>query len=185
MTSWIATGPRIGLRRVEERDASGPYLQWMADPEVVRYIESREAPTAASLRDYIRAQRATPSTVFCAIVLFEDGRHIGNIKAWAVEPRHATHEMGILLGDRASWGKRLATEAISVLSRHLFDACGVGKLSAGCYAPNIASSRAFMNAGFTIEGVRKGYYVLDGARVDKIELGRLPTDPSPEPGVQR
>ena len=54
----------------------------------------------------------------------------------------------ILLGDKNCWGKGYATETIEVLTEHAFGVLGLHKLTAGAYAENVGSIRAFEKAGF-------------------------------------
>lgn len=64
-----------------------------------------------------------------------------------------------------------ATEAIRLISRHAFETLGLYKLTAGFYASNIASIKAFKSAGFKEEGLVKAGYFLKGKREDGIILG--------------
>ena len=165
---------RLYLRELEPTDAGRPYLEWMRDPVVTRFLEARfEENDEESLRRYVTAQRDDPSTLLLAIVLIEGDRHIGNVKLGPIDRNHLSADIGILIGDRGSWGLGYASEAIAALSSYAFAELGLRKLTAGSYAPNVGSIRAFEKAGFRREGLQSGQYVCEGERVDGVLLGRL------------
>lgn len=171
-TTLPLTGAQICLRAVVPEDAAGGYLRWMNDPVITRYLETKAGThTEASLRDYIHDTSADTSTVFLAIVLREDDRHVGNIKLSSIDRRHLFGEIGIIIGEQDCWGRGLATEAITLLKDYAFTQLGLHKLMAGCYANNVGSARAFEKAGFQTEAVRPAHFWSEGRWVDGIFLG--------------
>lgn len=170
-------GERILLRDLRESDVGEAYLRWMNDPEVTHFLESRfERHTPESLRGFVARHARDPGHRLFAITLRQGGRHIGNLKLGPIEERHRRAEIGLLVGERDCWGKGFATEAISLATEYAFRELGLRKVTAGCYAPNEGSLRAFRRAGFAIEGVRKEHCLLDGAFVDLVLLGRIASE---------
>jgi RimJ/RimL family protein N-acetyltransferase len=160
------------LRPVELSDVTEGYLQWMNDLQVTRFLECRfTIYSRDDLTEYVSRTRADPNTVFLAIVLREGLRHIGNIKLGPVDHHHLRGDVGLMIGDKTCWGKGYATEAISAVRSYAFDVLGLHKLTAGAYATNKGSIRAFQKAGFSIEGVRRAHYLSEGEYVDGILLG--------------
>ena len=191
-----AAGARLYLRPVTLADAGPAYLRWMNDPLVNRYLESRFAPVSLpGLRDFVRGIRRDKDTVFLAIVLKRGDRHIGNIKLGPINRRHGFGEIGLLVGEKDCWGKGYATEAIEVLCDYAFGRLGLHKLTAGAYAVNRGSIRAFLKAGFALEGRRRSQYLCDGAYQDLVVMGRVaggeprartaPRDPSRTKGKRK
>jgi RimJ/RimL family protein N-acetyltransferase len=179
----VAEGERIYLRPVALADAGARYVAWMNDPEINRYLESRfEAATLPGLRSFIRSMRADPDNVFLAIVLKRGHRHIGNIKLGPINRIHGFGEIGILLGEKDCWGKGYATEAISVLSDYAFGRLGLHKLTAGAYAANRGSVRAFLKAGFAREGVKRDQYRCGNGYQDLVLLGKVAPSGSKQGG---
>ena len=78
-----------------------------------------------------------------------------------------------MVGDRAAWGQGVATEAISLMTHIAQEELGLRKLTAGCYASNVGSVRAFIKAGFAVEGRRAAHFVLDGRPEDLVLLARM------------
>ena len=53
-------------------------------------------------------------------------------------------DIGIMIGDKSSWGKGYASEVINVISRYAFRSLNVNKLTAGAISPNIGVIKAFL-----------------------------------------
>lgn len=162
---------RLLLRTLAADDATERYLGWMRDPETTRYLEARLVEhSVRSLREYIESCAASPAELLLGICI-SDGTHIGNIKLGPIDSYHRRAAVGLLIGEREQWGNGYATEAIVAVSAHAFGAMGLEKLYAGCYASNVGSARAFLNAGWGEEGRSKADWRLDGGREDNIALG--------------
>ena len=168
------TGSRVLLRPLKASDVGPAYLGWLRDPRVNRYLESRfQRHTLASLRAFVASASRDPGTLLLAIVRKDSGRHIGNIKLGPIDRRHRRADIGILVGDRASWGKGFATEAIEVLASHALKTLGLHKVTAGIYDNNPGSIRAFRKAGFIVEARRRKHYLCGGRWRDGLLMARF------------
>src|SRR5690606_11546907 len=95
------TGPRIALRALSVEDATPEYLQWLNDPEVLRYRGPKAYPTNMdSLRSWL--ERDTPDMRLAICV---EGRHIGNIALNSILWHHGSAELSIMIGARDTWGE--------------------------------------------------------------------------------
>lgn len=151
----------IELFVLEPDDVSEAYVAWLNDPAVNRYLESRfSAHSIDSTRQFVADCLASPSTVLFGIKWI-GGAHIGNIKIGPMDRHHGLGEIGILIGDKHAWGKGVASAAIQMLVNIARDELGLRKLTAGCYASNRGSQKAFLKAGFYIAGERKAHFLLD------------------------
>lgn len=165
-------GERLYLREVRPEDVNDTYYRWMNDPEVTRYLESRFFPNdMESLCDYVRQQNGNRNCAFLAIILKENDRHIGNIKLGPIDWIHRLADIGIILGEKDTWGKGYASEAIGLVVKLAFSRMNLHKLTAGYYALNKGSERAFGNNGFVVEGVRKKHRFCEGVYTDTVILG--------------
>jgi [ribosomal protein S5]-alanine N-acetyltransferase len=166
---------RLILRTLKAADATARYLGWMRDPEVNRYLESRRTEhTLESLQHYIETCNAGPDLLLG--ICLADGSHIGNIKLGPIDAYHAHAPIGLLIGERASWGKGYATEAIDGLTAHAFSTMGLEKLYAGAYAANAGSIRAFLKAGWVEEGRSTSLWRSGDSREDNVQLGITRSD---------
>ena len=63
----------------------------------------------------------SPVDAMFGIFLNDSHQHIGNIKSGNIDPFHRRAEVGLVIGDRAVWGKGYAAEAISLATRYGFE----------------------------------------------------------------
>ncbi len=172
--NFFLSGQHVYLREVRISDVTESYYRWMNDSQITQFLESRFYPNPAEkLSEYIQSQKADPNSVFLAIVLKENHRHIGNIKLGPINWIHRFADVGIIIGEKDCWGKGYASEAISIVADYAFDVLNLHRLSAGCYKMNQGSVKAFEKAGFNIEGVRKSHFYFQGEYVDDILMARL------------
>jgi ribosomal-protein-alanine N-acetyltransferase len=164
---------RLVLRTLDAADARGPYLRWINDREVTKYLESRFREfSEADLRTYIEFFNLKDNALLLGIFECEAVSHIGNIKL-EIEPYHRRGEIGVVIGNKMQWGRGYASEAIDCLAEYAFGQRNLHKLTAGCYSENRGSQRAFEKAGFTIEGHRKEHYLFEKKWVDLVMLARM------------
>ncbi len=166
---------RVAIRPISTGDVTQTYVDWLRDPEVNRYLETRHTEqTLASVGDFVRAMIASADQHLFAICL--DGKHVGNIKVGPVKHPHPLADVSLFIGDRAAWGKGVATAAIKLISRFAIRTLGLKKLNAGVYGPNIGSAKAFLNAGYTQEGLRRRHCRCGSDMVDVFEFGLCAED---------
>jgi [ribosomal protein S5]-alanine N-acetyltransferase len=167
-------GERVELFLMQPALVSDTYVAWLNDSLVNRYLESRfVAHDIASTCRFVEAALADEHVLFLGIRSIELDRHVGNIKLGPIDPHHGFAEIGIMIGDRSAWGRGIACAAIERIADIARDELRLRKLSAGCYASNVGSARAFQKAGFTVEGRRSAHYLLGGCAEDAVILGRL------------
>lgn len=165
---------RLRLKSLDVLAAGAPYANWLADPAVMRFIEMGNAQSdSASIAAYIESMNNSPDNYLFGMFARPDGRHIGNIKLGSIDRRYERADIGLLIGDRASWGKGFASEAIAAISEYARSSLHLRRVFAGCHETNSGSVKAFLNAGFEIEG-RLRQHAKDGDDfVDGLIVGRL------------
>lgn len=167
-------GSTIFLREVRLSDVNDNYYCWMNDPEVNDYLETRFFPQSmGKIQEYVEMTNAKSDQVFLAVCLNQDGRHIGNIKLGPINWIHRFAEISLIIGDKEQWGKGHATEAIKLVADYAFQVLDLHKITAGSYSTHAGSVRAFVKAGFEIEGTGKKQYFCKGEYVDIIRLGKI------------
>jgi [ribosomal protein S5]-alanine N-acetyltransferase len=163
---------RLRIRSLTQDDVTEGYALWLNDPEVNRYLESRfTVQTVESCRQYVRDAEADPSAHLFGLFDRHSGKHIGNIKIVVVSTVHRSGEIGLFIGEKSYWGLGFATEAIGALTKWCFESLSLEKIEAGCYDENLASVRAFLKSGYTVEGYRRNSYLCGARRVGAFRLG--------------
>ncbi len=183
----ISRAPDLGsaelrLAHLSADMVSDRYVQWMNDPEVVRYTESRFSEHSQDrLESFVRAIETDPLSIMWAI--FVGTEHIGNIKLGPIDWHHAYADIGLILGSKPHWGKGHGQNAVSLVADWAFETLSLHKLTAGICDGNIGSVRAFEKAGFAIEARQYSHYFLEGEYRDRIVMARF--NPRPvEPPAQ-
>lgn len=170
--SW--SGDAVALFLLTPELVSDAYVGWLNDPEINRFLESRfTVQDRACVEEFVASNLASESDLFLGITDRALGRHVGNIKLGPIDRRHGLGEIGIMIGDRAAWGRGIGTAAIRQIETIARETLGLRRLTAGCYASNVGSRRAFEKAGFAVEGVRSAHYLLDGRPEDGVLLGKI------------
>jgi ribosomal-protein-alanine N-acetyltransferase len=160
----------IELFVLREEHVGADYVRWLNDPRVNRYLESRFAVHSIdSTRHFVHQCLQSSATLLLGIRdLVLGGLHVGNIKLGPIDRHHGLGEVGLLIGEPQSWGRGLASAAIARVRDIAAEQLGLRKLTAGCYASNVGSEKAFLRAGFEVEGRRRGHFLLDGVQEDLV-----------------
>ena len=163
----------VSLFLLEESHVGEAYVRWLNDPRVNRYLESRfAAHTEAGVRDFVRGCLESDSALLLGIRTGDPARHVGNIKLGPIDRRHGLGEVGLLLGEDEVWGRGVGRTAIDLLCGIAGSQLGLRKITAGCYASNVGSERAFLGAGFEVEGRRRAHFLMDGLTEDLVLMAR-------------
>ncbi|MBW8308967.1 MAG: GNAT family N-acetyltransferase [Candidatus Paracaedibacteraceae bacterium] len=164
-------GNTIHLCGIPSDCISPDYIEWMQDSEVNRFLETRhEEWTLCKIQDFVQKQNDSSDQLLLGI--FVGQTHIGNIKLGPINSIHKVATISLIIGNKNYWGKGIATEAITLIKNYAFDKLGIKKLTAGLYANNLGSLKAFLKAGFSLEGIFKNhYYSVEGTRTDLLHVG--------------
>lgn len=172
-SSPVLETQRLRLEPFSEARITPRYVEWLNDPEVVRFSERRhQRHTAAAALTYFNSFTGTPNYFWAIVAIDPALGHIGNITAH-VDPMNELADIGVLIGERASWHKGYATEAWRVVMGFLFAKVGIRKVTGGAVATNIGMLSIMKSAGMHEDGRRIRHYVIDGARVDVVHMAKF------------
>lgn len=170
--NWVTTN--VELFMLTPDDVSQDYVDWLNDPQINQYLESRfQAHNMDSTRAFVASVLNSSDSIFLGITSRVLGKHVGNIKLGPINREHGLGEIGIMIGDRGAWGRGIGAEAIRMIVAIAKHQLGLRKITAGCYATNAGSKRAFENAGFFIECVRSDHFLVDGKTEDLALLAKF------------
>ncbi|MDD4286959.1 MAG: GNAT family N-acetyltransferase [Candidatus Peribacteraceae bacterium] len=171
-------GTRVFLRVLTEADASQEYVQWLNDPVVNRYLETRSA-TTEKVKEFIREKNESEDALLLGIFWKESGVHIGTIKLEPIARDKGEATLGILIGNREYWGKGAATEATNLMTGYALSELGLREITLGVIPENEAAIRVYKKCGFTIDHIEKNAVNHDGLLYDRIVMHKTSCPPAP------
>ena len=174
---------RVALRPALPADAALLH-RWRAEPAVRRHQPLQEA-SVADLRADLARQRPEDlyrgrGDRFQWLVLAES-EPAGWITLAVTSWEHALAEVGYALTTPCH-GRGLMAPALHLLLADLFLSTPIERLEARCAVDNVASQRVLEKVGFRREGLLRGYFALDGRRIDNFLYALLRDDHLPPPG---
>jgi ribosomal-protein-alanine N-acetyltransferase len=166
------TGKLALLEPFTAADISDQYLGWLGDPDVVRFSNQRfRVHTRESSLAYLGSFSGS-GNLFLGIRLAEDRRLVGTITAYRSQP-HQTADMGILIGERACWGRGIGLDAWSCLMDYLLNACHLRKVTGGTLRCNVGMVRIMERSGMLLEAVRVQQELVDQVPQDALYYAKF------------
>ena len=135
-------------------------------PELWEYLPYGPFANETAFRVWLTERAATSDPLFYAIIERKSGRALGMASFLRIEQGHGVIEVGHIWYSPALQRTRLATDAMYVMARHVFDDLGYRRYEWKCNALNEPSRRAAVRLGFTFEGVFRQHMVIKGANRD-------------------
>lgn len=165
-------GEKIYLRILEEKDASIEYCEWLNDPVVNKYLETRQA-TVEDLKKYIREKLVAEDCLFFGIFWKAENKHIGNIKLEPIDLKNKKATLGMIIGDKNYWGRGIAKAATDLAVDYAFNQLGLQEIKLGVISENTAAIRVYEKCGFEAYSVDNQAINHDGRLFDQIWMHKI------------
>jgi spore coat polysaccharide biosynthesis protein SpsF (cytidylyltransferase family)/RimJ/RimL family protein N-acetyltransferase len=149
-SNLIIEGEGIFLRKLRVEDASVNYCNWLKDPCVNRFLETRDA-TIDGLKLYINEKANSETCLFLGIFTQTENKHIGNIKLEPIDFENKKATLGLLIGDMAYWGKGICTKVVKLVVDYSFKNLNLNRVELGVISDNLAAIRCYTKVGFKID----------------------------------
>lgn len=170
----ILQGEAVLLRPVEESDLP-QFVEWLADPEVTRWLAAvGDPPTLEDEYEWWRARREDPDNVMWAIDTL-DGRMIGTVDLRLV-PHAMRAELGIAIQDKSQWSKGYGTAVVRLVLQYAFEEMGLHRVELHVDEENVRAIRCYEKCGFVREGLLREHRVVEGRYVNTIAMAVLAQD---------
>jgi RimJ/RimL family protein N-acetyltransferase len=167
-------GEKVYLRPLDAADLDGPYLEWINDHQVTRFLEAGRSPVSrAMLQRYVDTAAQAADTVMLAIIEKASGVHVGNIKLAGIHPVHRRADLGVMLGDKTRWGRGYGREAVALVLAYGFERLNLNKIYLGVDVDHVAAVKVYADLGFAIEGTQRQHHFREGAYRDRHLMGLL------------
>ena len=168
---------RLRLREVRADDAPA-LLAIHSDPQVMRYWSypawTQAAQAERKVAD-IQRQRRELDILVWAIADAGSDRLVGTSAVFTIDLVQGRAEIGYSL--HRDWqGRGLASEALRLILRYLFDELGLRRIEADADPRNAASCRLLEKLGFVREGLLRERWHVNGEICDTAFYGLLRRD---------
>jgi RimJ/RimL family protein N-acetyltransferase len=160
----LLRGDKVTLRPGRETDAE-LFVRWFADMEITRFLARRMAITLEQELEFLKKIGESKADVWW--VIEADGKAIGAIGIHGIDWLDANGTTGIMIGEKASWGKGYATEAMRLRTRYAFRELNLHKLMTEVDTENEASRKALERNGYRAVGTRREQTFREGKWKDR------------------
>jgi RimJ/RimL family protein N-acetyltransferase len=141
-----------------------------------RYLFDEPPEDLATFMPWLTKAEHSSDPLFFAVIDRATGRVEGRQAFMRIEPVHGVIEIGSVLWGPAIARTRVATEALYLFARHVFDTLGYRRFEWKCDALNAPSRRAALRFGFTFEGEFRQHMVVKGRNRDTAWFAITDTD---------
>lgn len=168
-------GRYVRLEALAAAHTGDLFAQFAPQGEHARFEFLWDAPptTLQALGAWVDAQAALDDPLFSAVVEQSSGRVLGRQALMRITPEHGVIEIGSILWGAAMARTRLATEALFLAARHVFDDLGYRRFEWKCDARNEPSRRAALRFGFRFEGIFRQHMWIKGRSRDTAWFAML------------
>jgi RimJ/RimL family protein N-acetyltransferase len=160
----LLRGDKVTLRPARENDADH-FVRWFADLEITRFLARRMAVSLQQEQEFLKKIGESTDDVWWVIEV--ENRAIGATGIHGINWLDANGTTGIVIGEKASWGKGYATEAMRLRTRYAFRELNLHKLMTEADAENEASRKALERNGYRSVGVRREQTFREGKWHDR------------------
>lgn len=155
----ILKGEKIILRPMRVTDAS-LYVRWLNDPEVNKFLATRELTLKAEKEKLKKITKETPQQHFA--IETKGGITIGGAELSVKNKRARRAELGLHIGDKNYWGQGLGKEVMNLLLQYGFKKLKLHRIELDVYEYNKRAIALYKKLGFKKEGVRREHNFYNG-----------------------
>jgi RimJ/RimL family protein N-acetyltransferase len=147
-----------------------------ANPESFAFLFDFAPEGIGDMRAWVSRFLANEETVFHVVVDKANGKVGGRQSLMRIVPEHGVIEIGNILWGASIARTRVATEALFLSAKHVFEDLGYRRFEWKCNNLNEPSKAAAKRFGFTFEGVFRQHMWAKGANRDTAWFAMIDKD---------
>ena len=161
--------------RALEVDDCNEFYAWSCDKEVTQYSLSSYAypQSKTDISKWLTGINDSPKTVSFGVCCQETGQLIGYAGIASISQLNRCGEYIILIGDKKYWGKGIGTQVTKFITDYGFNTLGLHRIELTAYSTNYGAIKAYENAGYQHEGIKRQAGYRNGKFVDKVQMAAL------------
>jgi len=170
---FIESG-KVKLRPLETEDAAEFYA-WASDREVTQFSLSAYAypQSKSDITKWLSDINSSAKTVSFGICCQDSGRLIGYAGIASINTLNRCGEYFILIGDKDYWGRGLGSDVTKLVTQYGFESLGLHRIELTAYSINPAAIKAYENAGYVHEGIKRESGYRNGQFLDKVQMAAI------------
>ncbi|MFQ5933625.1 MAG: GNAT family N-acetyltransferase [Dehalococcoidia bacterium] len=145
----ILRGKKVILREKRLGDAAQDYA-WRTDEELARLDANLPLKTRFDdFKEFYAEELEYPTPHRCRFAVDDlTGKHIGNCMYYGMDKSNGQVEVGIMIGDKAYWGRGYGADAVMTLLDYLFTEEKMKRVYLHTLEWNERAQRSFEKCGF-------------------------------------
>ena len=130
------------------------------------YLPYGPFPDEAALRTWLKERAKLADPLYYAVIDGKSGRALGCVTLMRIDQQNGVIETGHIFFSPLLQKTPLATEAVFLQAKHVFDDLGYRRFEWKCDSANEPSRRAAKRFGFAFEGVFRQHLIVKGRNRD-------------------
>lgn len=163
----------VVLRKPEPKDIEDLYKQ-KNDPEVADLLVGFSAGYSRSdIADWIEYHRSRKDEIIWVIANSEYDRCIGHVGLYQIDHRIRSAEFGIMIGDKAFWGRKLGPQITRFVIKYAFSMLNLNRIHLTVLNTNKRALNLYRTLGFHEEGLMRQAQFKNGSYIDIVIMSLL------------
>jgi len=150
-----------------------PLIGGSENADLWRWMPDGPFPDRASFDAVLRAKSVSEDARFFAIVDRRSGKAAGHASLMREDRKNRVIEVGGIMYSPKLQRTTLATEAMFLMARHVFEEMGYRRYEWKCNALNQPSRAAALRLGFTFEGIFRQHMIVKDQNRDTAWFSML------------
>ena len=170
--NFYLEGRIITLRLFSKDNITDLYINWLNDRNVMQFSNQRFFQhTHTSCLEYLKSF-ANTDNLFLAIYLKEKNIYIGTMTIYVSNAHHVA-DIGIMIGDKKSWGIGVGSDAWGTVLNWLINNLNFRKVTGGALAGNKSMIKIMSNLNMIPDGIRKNHEIVDKKPQDLMYFAKF------------
>lgn len=171
----MLSGDGIRLRAAERRDLPN-FVRWLNDPDVYQNLILRAPMSLGDEERWFENNLRQPPAEQVLVIEIETEagwKPMGNTSLMDFDRISACAEVGIFIGEKQMWGKRIAQRALHLMLQYAFNDLNLNRVGLQVFASNAHAIRCYEAVGFVHEGKKRKAMYRKGQFVDILLMSVL------------
>ena len=165
-------GEKVLLRPMKRDDIARQH-EFDQDPELYGLDSTYPRVSPLERAQAFYESRTKDDENIAPFAIEAEGEYIGYCSLMDLQNRHGNLELGIMIGDRAYWGRGYGRDAVRLLLDYGFRYLGARRIGLTTHAKNERAIRCYLACGFVEEGRPRKAAWIEGEYTDLVEMSIL------------